>query len=113
MLFLDFYGRSGKHDLKDLERADLEAFIEHEQDRGLKISTVKTRMAFIIAFLHFLIEQDLIPGSCPEKNDQAQAPRYASPGDSPQGCAKAPLRDPQHPGPGPHPASLADRHQDR
>ncbi len=65
MLFLDFYGRSGKSDLKDLERADLEAFIEHEQDRGLKISTVKTRMAFIIAFLHFLIEQDLIPGDRP------------------------------------------------
>ncbi|MGD0237366.1 MAG: site-specific integrase [Syntrophorhabdales bacterium] len=61
MLFLDFYGKSGKHDLKYLERADLEAFIEHEQDRGLKISTVKTRMAFVVAFLHFLIEQDLLP----------------------------------------------------
>jgi site-specific recombinase XerD len=55
MFFLDFYGKSGKYDLKDLERGDLEAFIEHEQDRGLKISTVKTRMAFIMAFLHFLV----------------------------------------------------------
>jgi site-specific recombinase XerD len=74
MLFLDFYGKSGKHDLKDLERADLEAFIEHEQDRGLKISTIKTRMAFIVAFLHFLIEQDLIPGSSLNKTIRLKLP---------------------------------------
>jgi integrase/recombinase XerD len=74
MLFLAFYRRSGKGDLKDLERADLEAFIEHEQDRGLKISTVKTRMAFIIAFLHFLIEQDLIPGTALKRSIRLKLP---------------------------------------
>jgi site-specific recombinase XerD len=75
MLFLDFYGKSGKHDLKYLERADLEAFIEHEQDRGLKISTVKTRMAFVVAFLHFLIEQDLLPGSALKKTIRLKLPQ--------------------------------------
>ncbi len=74
MLFLDFYGRSGKSDLKDLERADIEAFIEHEQDRGLKISTVKTRMAFIIAFLHFLIEQNLMPTTALKKSIRLKLP---------------------------------------
>jgi len=74
MLFLDFYGKSGKRDLKDLERSDLEAFIEHEQDRGLKISTVKTRMAFVVAFLHFLIEQDLLPGSALKKTIRLKLP---------------------------------------
>jgi integrase/recombinase XerD len=73
MLFLSFYGRS-KRDLKDLECADLEAFIEHEQDRGMHITTVKTRMAFIIAFLHFLIEQDLIPGSSLKKSIRLKLP---------------------------------------
>jgi site-specific recombinase XerD len=73
MLFLSFYGRS-KRDLKDLERADLEAFIEHEQDRGMHITTVKTRMAFIIAFLHFLIEQDLIPGSSLKRSIRLKLP---------------------------------------
>ncbi|MBA4391494.1 MAG: hypothetical protein C0399_11235, partial [Syntrophus sp. (in: bacteria)] len=63
MLFLKFYGKSGKKELQEIEHADLEAFIEHEQDRGMHISTVKTRMASIIAFFHFLIEQDLISGS--------------------------------------------------
>jgi integrase/recombinase XerD len=74
MLFLDFYARSGKSDLKDLERADLEAFIEHEQDRGMHITTVKTRMAFIVAFLHFLIEQDLIPGTALKRTIRLKLP---------------------------------------
>jgi integrase/recombinase XerD len=63
MLFLGFYGKSGKRELGELERVDLEAFIEHEQDRGIRISTVRTRLACIIAFLHFLMEQDVIPRS--------------------------------------------------
>jgi site-specific recombinase XerD len=45
MLLLDFYGRSGKREMEKIERVDLEAFIEHEQDRGLRISTVRTRLA--------------------------------------------------------------------
>jgi integrase/recombinase XerD len=60
MLFLSFYGKSGKRELGEMERIDLEAFIEHEQDRGIRISTVRTRLACIIAFLHFLMEQDVI-----------------------------------------------------
>ena len=41
MLFLDFYGKSGKRGLEEIERSDLEAFIEYEQDRGMHISTVR------------------------------------------------------------------------
>jgi integrase/recombinase XerD len=63
MLFLGFYGESGKRDIEEIERVDLEGFIEHEQDRGIRISTVRTRLACIIAFLHFLMEQEVIPGS--------------------------------------------------
>jgi site-specific recombinase XerD len=63
MLFLDFYGKSGKKDIKEIERGDLEAFVEHEQDRGIRISTVRTRLACILAFLHFLMEQDVIAWS--------------------------------------------------
>jgi integrase/recombinase XerC/integrase/recombinase XerD len=62
-LFLKFYGLSGKSDVAELERSDLEAFIEHEQDRGMYISTVRVRMASIIAFLHFLMEQDIVSPS--------------------------------------------------
>jgi hypothetical protein len=74
MLFLDFYKKSGKTELRQIERSDLEAFIEHEQDRGIKITTVKTRLACIVAFLHFLIEQDLIPGGFLKKRIRFKLP---------------------------------------
>lgn len=47
--------------LEKIAKKDLEAFIEHEQDRGMKITTVRTRLASINAFLYFLIEQDVYP----------------------------------------------------
>ena len=74
VLFLDFYGKSGKRELGEMARADVEAFIEHEQDRGLRISTVRTRLACIIAFLHSLVEQDLISGSVLKRGIKLKLP---------------------------------------
>jgi len=74
VLFLDFYGKSGKRDLTEITRSDLETFIEHEQDRGMHISTVKTRLACIVAFLHYLMEQDLIPGTSLKKRIRLKLP---------------------------------------
>jgi integrase/recombinase XerD len=58
--FLTFYQTSGRGRLEEVVREDLEAFVEHEQDRGLKITTVKTKLACIVAFLRFLSERDMI-----------------------------------------------------
>lgn len=74
MLFLDFYGKSGKREIEKIERVDLEGFIEHEQDRGLRISTVRTRLACIIAFLHFLMEWEVIPGSVLKRGIKLKLP---------------------------------------
>ena len=73
-LFLELYRRSGKKDLSEMERADLEAFIEHLQDRGLKISTVRTKLACLIAFLHFLMEQEVISGAVLKKRITLKLP---------------------------------------
>jgi integrase/recombinase XerD len=73
-MFLTFYQGLGKSHLAEATRADLEAFIEHEQDRGLKISTVRTRLATLIAFLHFLIEQAIISGAVLKKRIKLKLP---------------------------------------
>ena len=73
-LFLDFYGKSGKREIEKIERMDLEGFIEREQDRGLRISTVKARLACIIAFLHFLMEQEVIAGSVLKRGIKLKMP---------------------------------------
>jgi integrase/recombinase XerD len=74
MFFLDFYGKSGKREIEKIERVDLEAFVEQEQDRGLRISTVRTRLACIIAFLHFLMEQEVISGSILKRGIKLKLP---------------------------------------
>ena len=74
VVFLDFYGKSGKREIEGIKRVDLEGFIEHEQDRGLRISTVRTRLACIIAFLHFLMEQDIVPGSLLKRGIKLKLP---------------------------------------
>jgi integrase/recombinase XerC/integrase/recombinase XerD len=73
-LFLDFYAKSGKSEIEKVQRTDLEAFIEHEQDRGLRISTVRTRLAFLMAFLHFLMDQDVIPPSVLKRGIRLKLP---------------------------------------
>jgi integrase/recombinase XerD len=74
MLFLDFYEKSGKSEIEKIERGDLEAFVEHEQDRGLRITTVRTRLACILAFLHFLMEQEVIPWSLLKRRIKLKLP---------------------------------------
>ena len=43
--------------LTEITRDDIEAFVEHEQDRRLKPSTVRLTLMVLRAFLRFLIEQ--------------------------------------------------------
>jgi len=58
-LFLSYLKSCGKSELDQISRADLEAFVEHEQDRGLKIVSVSNRLGSLYAFLRYLIEHDL------------------------------------------------------
>jgi integrase/recombinase XerD len=73
LFFLRLYGRSGKP-FENIERSDIEAFLEHEQDRGMHISTVRLRLACLIAFLHYLMEQDVLPGSLLKRTIRLKLP---------------------------------------
>jgi integrase/recombinase XerD len=83
--FLIFYDGTGKSHLDEIARSDLEAFIEHEQDRGLKITTVRTRIHCLFAFLRFLIDQDIIDGHILKRKIKLKVPdflpRAIAPGD--------------------------------
>ena len=59
-LFLRFIKERGKGSVQKIEKGDLEAFVEHEQDRGMALSTVKLRLATVKAFLRFMIEEGVL-----------------------------------------------------
>jgi integrase/recombinase XerD len=58
--FLRFIEEAGKSCLEEITKWDLEAFIEREQDRGLRLSSVRTRLQILKAFLRFLIEGGVV-----------------------------------------------------
>jgi len=58
--FLELTSRSGTTHLEEITRSDLGAYVEHEQDRGLKASTVKTKLRNVNAFLSYLIDNDML-----------------------------------------------------
>jgi len=83
--FLTFYSGLGKSQLQDIMRDDIETFIEHEQDRGLKVTTARTRLNSLWAFLRFLIEQDIIGERILKRKIKLKVPdflpRAIAPGD--------------------------------
>jgi integrase/recombinase XerD len=84
-LFLIFVTKAGKTRLEQITRADLYGFIEHQQDRGLKPTTVHARLQSAKAFLRFLIDckildADVLSGKITIKLPQA-LPRAMDPDD--------------------------------
>jgi integrase/recombinase XerD len=58
--FMRFLRERGIPALSGVSRKDLEAFIEGEQDRGLKITTVRLKLAMLSTFFRFLIEAGML-----------------------------------------------------
>ena len=59
-MFLQFLKDRRQTQIEAVTRADLEAFVEHEQDRGLKPLSVRTYLERVYTFLHFLIEKEVL-----------------------------------------------------
>ncbi len=53
-IFLGMLKDEGKTRLEEITRRDMEAFIEHEQDRGIKITTIRVRLTCVQSFLRYL-----------------------------------------------------------
>jgi len=60
MLFLAFLKHLGRARLETVDRGDISAFVEHEQDRGLAPTSVHGRLRAVYAFLYFLIQRDVL-----------------------------------------------------
>ena len=59
-IFLTVVSDSGKTSLEEITKNDIETFIEHEQDRGLMLSTVRTRLHCVNAFLGYAIDAGIV-----------------------------------------------------
>jgi len=58
--FLSGIRDSGKTCLEEITKRDIETFIEHEQDRHLMLSTVRTKLHCVNAFLGYAIDTGVV-----------------------------------------------------
>ena len=58
--FLIFLNETGTNIFK-VTRRDIGGFVEHEQDRDLKISSVRNHLRSVYTFVNFLVEQEILP----------------------------------------------------
>ena len=74
ILFLGLIGESGRTSLEAITRKDVEAFIEQEQDRGIKITTIRTRLVSVQAFLRYLLEEGIVSAELFNRRIRLQLP---------------------------------------
>jgi site-specific recombinase XerD len=72
--FLKFLKIQGVTHLEGVSRKHLEAFIEHEQDRGMKPVSISGRLASVKAFLRHLIEEGAVRHEVLSKNVSVKVP---------------------------------------
>ena len=58
--FLTYLKNTTNRSLREISRNDIEAFVEYEQDRGLKPSSVRLKLVTLRAFIRFLIEKEYV-----------------------------------------------------
>ena len=74
ILFLGLLRESGRISLEAITRRDVEAFIEREQDRGIKITTIRTRLVSVQAFLRYLLEEGIVSAELFSRRIRLQLP---------------------------------------
>ena len=74
VIFLAMIRDDGKTRLEEVTRKDVEAFVEHEQDRGMKITTIRMRLTGVQSFLRHLVEEEIVSPDVFGKRIRLQLP---------------------------------------
>jgi len=74
LIFLGLLKANGKNSLEEVTRKDVEAFIEHEQDRGIKITTIRMRLTGVQSFLRHMVEEEIVSRDVFGKRIRLQLP---------------------------------------
>jgi site-specific recombinase XerD len=74
-MFLLLLKSANKLHLELITRRDIEAFVEHEQDRGMQINTVRLRLHNVYGFLRYLRSIQMVPADILERKIHLKIPR--------------------------------------
>lgn len=60
-VFLSFLQTKRRSGIENISRKDIAAYVEHEQERGLKINSVRNHLQTVYAFIGYLIDNEVLP----------------------------------------------------
>ena len=60
-VFLSFLQTERSTVIEQISRKDIAAYVEHEQERGLKINSVKNHLQTVYAFIGYLVDNEILP----------------------------------------------------
>jgi site-specific recombinase XerD len=59
--FLTFLQELGRNGVEEISRQDIAAYVESEQERGLKINSVRNHLQTVYAFIQYLVDNNILP----------------------------------------------------
>lgn len=59
--FLLFFSGLGRQHIEQIRRKDIAQYVEREQERGLKINSVRNHLHAVYAFVNYLVGNDILP----------------------------------------------------
>jgi len=72
--FLSIFKDLGRSDIKGIQRQDIAAYVEHEQEKGLKVNSVRNHLHTVYAYLRYLVENDVLPADILQKKIRIKLP---------------------------------------
>ena len=72
--FLLFLQGNGRLRLEDITRREIEAYVEQEQDKGLTVQSVRTKLTSLYAFLNYLVKSDILAQEILERKIRLKLP---------------------------------------
>ena len=72
--FLSFLMQAGISSITELSRQNIDAYVENDQDRGLKVGGIKTNLQAVYAFLRFLVNHRILAPDILDKKIQLKLP---------------------------------------
>lgn len=72
--FLLFFKTFERAAIEDIKRSDIIAYVEYEQERGLKINSVRNHLHTVYAFLNYLVDNEVLAADILQKKIRLKLP---------------------------------------
>ncbi len=72
--FLLFFNELGRNHIEQISRKDIAQYVDREQERGLKVNSVRQHLHTLYGFVNYLVRSDILPADILHKKIRLRLP---------------------------------------